>query len=268
MVEHALITEGQRKAWSSGDLAKLAARLPPLYAELLCEAARLRPAERVLDVAAGTGTTSIAATRRFCDVVAVDFVGDFLAKARQLAECEDLELETREADAQDLPFVDDSFDVVLSTFGVMFASDQQRVADELLRVVRSTGRIGVTAWTPDGLIGRYARTIGKYLPPPQGVRSPFIWGTEEGIRELFGERIRSVNFARRAQPFRYPSVEFAVEYFRAWYGPARAAFGRLDENDHKALHDDMVAVWENANEADDGTLVAHADYLECVIETT
>jgi ubiquinone/menaquinone biosynthesis C-methylase UbiE len=268
MTEYALITEAQRKAWSIGDLGKLAARMSPLYAELLCEAVRLRPAERVLDVAAGTGTTSIAAARRFCDVVAVDYVGDFLAKATHLAGCEDLTLETHEADAQDLPFEDASFDVALSTFGAMFAPDQQRVADELVRVVRPTGRIGLTAWTPDGVIGRYARTIGKYLPPPQGVRPPFEWGVEERISELFAGRIKSLKVARRAQPFQYPSAEFAVEYFRAWYGPARAAFDRLDEDDREALHDDMVAVWESANEAGDDTLVAHADYLECVIETT
>ncbi|GAB3972502.1 class I SAM-dependent methyltransferase [Actinoallomurus acanthiterrae] len=268
MTDYALITEAQRKAWSAGDLGKLAARMSTLYAELLCEAIRLRPTERVLDVAAGTGTTSIAAARRFCDVVAVDFVGDFLAKATRLAGTEDLELETHEADAQDLPFEDGYFDAVLSTFGIMFAPDQQRVADELIRVVRRSGRIGFTAWTPDGVIGRYARTIGKYLTPPPGVRSPFGWGTEERIRELFGGRIKSVKVARRAQPFCYPSVEFAVEYFRAWYGPARAAFDRLDEGGRKALQDDMVAVWESANEAGDGSLVAHADYLECVIETT
>ncbi|WP_433171762.1 class I SAM-dependent methyltransferase [Actinoallomurus sp. CA-150999] len=268
MTEYALITEAQRKAWSIGDLGKLAARMSTLYAELLCESIRLRPSERVLDVAAGTGTTSIAAARRFCDVVAVDLVGDFLAKATDLAGGEDLELETHEADAQDLPFEDGYFDVVLSTFGVMFAPDQQRVADELLRVVRPTGRIGFTAWTPDGVIGRYAQTIGKYLQPPPGVRSPFEWGTEQRIRELFGGRIRSVKVSRRAQPICYPSVEFAVEYFRAWYGPARAAFDRLDEAGRKALHDDMVAVWDSTNEAGDGSLIAHADYLECVIETS
>jgi SAM-dependent methyltransferase len=266
MTEYAIITEAQRKAWSLGDLRKLAARNSLLYAELLCEQLDLRPAERVLDVAAGTGTTSITAARRFCDVVAADFVPEALEHAVHLARAEELELETHTADAQNLPFEDDFFDVALSTFGVMFAPDQQRTADELLRVVRPGGRIGVTAWCPDGVIGDYARTIGKHLPPPPGLRSPFEWGTEERMRELFGERASSVSTVRRFHPFRYPSVEFAVEYFRAWYGPARSAFERLDENAREALHSDMSDVWEAANKADGGTLVALASYLETVVK--
>ncbi|MFP3964912.1 class I SAM-dependent methyltransferase [Actinomadura fulvescens] len=262
MTEYAVVTRSHQKAWSLGDLGKLAAHTPPIYAEALCEELDLHPGERVLDVAAGTGTASIAALRRFCDVVATDFVPDYLDHGKRLADAEGLDLETQLADAQELPFEDASFDVALSTFGVMFAPDQRRAADELLRVVRPGGRIGVLAWCPDGIIGDYARTIGGYLTPPPGVRSPFEWGTAERVRELFGDQVR---VTRRSQPFRYPSVRFAVEYFRLWYGPARGAFAGLDEESQTALHADMIAVWEAANRAGDGTLVAHADYLETIV---
>lgn len=265
MTEYAVVTQAQQKAWSLGNLSKLAAHTPPLYAESLCEALDLHPGESVLDVAAGTGTASIAALRRFCDVIATDFVPEGLAEAERLASGEGLKLETRTADAQDLPFEAEHFDVAMSTFGAMFAPDQQRAADELLRVVRPGGRIGVLAWCPDGIVGEYAATIGKYIQPPPGLRSPFAWGTPARVRELFGERVRSVDSLRKAQPFRYPSVEFAVEFFRAWYGPARGAFEGLDEERRKALHADMAAVWSAGNQASDGTLVAYADYLETIV---
>ncbi|RJL24711.1 class I SAM-dependent methyltransferase [Bailinhaonella thermotolerans] len=264
MIENvSAITRGQRDVWAQGDLGRLAARFPPLYAELLCEELRLRPGERVLDAGAGTGTASVAAARRFCEVVAVDFVPESLERAALLAAGEGLPLATREADVQELPFPDGHFDAALSTFGVMFAPDQERAAAELLRAVRPGGRVGVTAWTPDGLIGRYARTVAAYVQPPPGLRSPFEWGTEARARELFaGAR---VEVRRRAQPFRYPSPAFAVDYFRDWYGPARAAFARLDRDRAEALRADMIAVWRAANESGDDTLVAHADYLEIVV---
>jgi SAM-dependent methyltransferase len=265
MTEYAIVTQAQQKAWSLGDLGKLAAHLPPIYAESLCQEIELRPGERILDVAAGTGTTSIAALRRFCEVIAVDFVPESLTRARALAEAEGLELETHTADAQDLPFEDGFFDVALSTFGCMFAPDQQRTADEMLRVLRPGGRIGVLSWTPDGVIGAYAATVGKYLPPPPGIRPPFEWGVDERVRELFGPRAESVRTQRRTQPFLFPSVEFAVEYFRAWYGPAHGAFARLDEEGRNGLHADMVAVWSAANTAPDGKLVVQAEYLETIV---
>lgn len=264
MTDNATVTRAQQKAWTLGDLGKLAAHLPPIYAESLCQEIDLRPGERVLDVAAGTGTASIAALRRFCEVIATDFVPGSLARARQLAAGEGLDLETRTADAQDLPFEDGSFDAVLSTFGVMFAPDQQRAADELLRVMRPGGRVGVLAWCPDGVIGEFAKSIGKHAPPPTGIRSPFEWGVERRVRELFGSRVRSVHTRGKTQPFLYPSVQFAIEYFRAWYGPARGAFDRLDPEGREALHTDLVAMWGAANRASDGTLVADADYLETI----
>ncbi|WP_214320267.1 class I SAM-dependent methyltransferase [Nonomuraea sediminis] len=248
--------------WFLGDLGKLAAHLPPVYAERLCEELDLRPGERVLDAAAGTGVVSVTAARRFCEVTAVDLVPAYLDQARELAAREGLPLAVRVADVQELPFDDGSFDAAVSTFGVMFAADPERAAGELRRVTR--GRIGLTAWTPDGVIAEYARTIAKHLqasPPP---RSPFAWGTEEGLRELFdGCDIRT---AGRRQPFRYPSAAQAVDAFRQWYGPAKAAFAVLPEDRREAMREDMIGVWEAHNRSDDGTLVVDADYLEAVVE--
>ncbi|GII60648.1 hypothetical protein Skr01_07330 [Sphaerisporangium krabiense] len=255
-------TNPQQRAWSRGDLAKLAAHLPPIYAELLCEEADLRAGERVLDAAAGTGTVALAAARRFCDVVAVDFVPSPLEQAARLAACEDLPLVTHLADVQDLPYEDDAFDAVLSAFGAMFAPDQGRTAGELARVTRRGGRVGVTGWCMAGLIGDYARTIGKYLGSGTG-HSPFAWGTEDRVRELFPDA--QIRTAWRGQPFRYPSVEFAVDYFAEWYGPASAAFAALDDAGRRDLRADMIDVWHAHNRATDGTLVAIADYLETIV---
>lgn len=253
-------TQAQHYAWSLGDLGKLAAHFPPIYAELLCEDLDLRPGERVLDAAAGTGTASVAAARRFCEVTAADFVPAVLDRAAELAEGEGLRLTTRVADVQDLPFQDGHFDVVLSTFGVMFAPDQRRAAAELRRVTRAGGRIGVTAWCPDGLIGDYARTIARHVGSPPPTDSPFAWGTEERVRDLLGD----ARTTRRAQPFRYPSVEFAIDFFAQWYGPARAAGTRLGERERQALRADLIDVWQARNQAKDGTLVAFADYLQAI----
>ncbi|WP_242890080.1 class I SAM-dependent methyltransferase [Actinomadura litoris] len=264
MSDFSVVTRAQRRAWGLGDLSMLAARTPPLYAERLCEELDLRARERVLDVAAGTGTASIAAARRFCEVVASDFVPESLEAARRLAGVEGLELDVRVADAQDLPFADGSFDVVISTFGAMFAPDQERVAAELLRVVRPGGRIGLVAWRPDGVVGAYAAAIGKYLAPPPGVPSPFGWGTARRVRELFGGH-GTLRTATRTQPFRYPSVEFAVGFLAEWYGPARGALAVLGEERRAALRDDMAEVWRSADRAGDGTLVADAAYLETVV---
>lgn len=262
---NATVTTAQRHAWSHGDLGKLSARLPTIYAEVLCEALDLRPGERVLDVAAGTGTTSIAAARRFCEVTATDFVPRVLDHAAERATSEGLALAVRVADAQGLPFGDGEFDVVVSTFGAMFAPDHQRVADELLRVVRPGGRIGITAWSPEGVIAAFARAVGRHVPPPAGIRSPFEWGTTERITELFGARARSVHTTRRSLPFRFPSVEFAVAYLGDTYGPAYTTLARLTPTDSDILRADMATVWRAANRANDGTLVADAEYLENII---
>jgi ubiquinone/menaquinone biosynthesis C-methylase UbiE len=264
MVDFAAVTDRQRKVWSLGDFGRFAVVLVPLHSELLCEAAGLRPGELVVDVAAGNGHTALAAARRFCKVVATDFVPELLEQASRRAACEDLELETRVADAQALPFETGRFDVALSTFGVMFAPDQQKAADELVRVVRPGGRIALNSWCPDSLIGDVFRATSRHVPPPTGLRPVFEWGTEERLRELFGGAIGSLHTERTRLPFRFYSAAHAVDYFRAWYGPTQNAFNALDEAGQKSLREDLVAVWENHDVAKDGSLVAFSDYLQVV----
>src|SRR5499433_19029 len=185
----------QQGAWSSGDYAIVGTTLQ-IVGESLCEALDLRAGQKVLDVAAGNGNVALAAARRWCDVVATDYVAALLDRARERADAERLRIAFREADAEALPFPDASFDVVVSTFGVMFTPDQDRAAAELVRVCRRGGKIGLANWTPEGFIGQVFKTIGKYLPPPQGVRSPAQWGTRERLAELFGAHASSIKSAR------------------------------------------------------------------------
>jgi ubiquinone/menaquinone biosynthesis C-methylase UbiE len=261
--DYRAITERQQKTWAAGDYARVGS-LSVLHGELLCEALDIHPGERVLDVAAGNGCASLAAARRWADVTATDFVDHLLDTARRVAEASGLTLAAQVADAQALPFDDDTFDVALSTFGAMFAPDQQKVADELVRVCRPGGRIGMVNWAPTSLIGDVFRATGKHVPPPAGLRPAIQWGDEERIRELFGNRISSLDIVTRQLTFRYRSPEHMLEYFRTWYGPTKVAFDSLDKDGQSALAADLIDVYSAYNRADDGTLVAPSDYVEIV----
>ena len=252
----ATIKQRQQAAWASGDYAAVGTRLL-LTAELLCEAVDLRAGERVLDVACGNGNAALAASRRFCQVTGIDYVPALLDRARRRAAAEGLEATFQEADAEDLPFPDASFDVVLSTCGAMFAPDQERTAGELLRVCRPGGRIGMVNWVPDGYVGSLFRTIGRYLPPPPGVRPPVQWGSEERLRELFGPEV-TISAPR-------PSPEHQAEYFATFYGPTSKALAALSTDQAAALKADMVEVARSFDVSDDDTLVMRQDYLEAVI---
>jgi SAM-dependent methyltransferase len=233
-------------------------------AELLSEAVDLRPGQRVLDVACGNGNTSLAAARRFCEVVGIDYVPMLLDEGRERAQAEGLRVDFREGDAEDLPFPDASFDGVLSTLGVMFAPNQEKAAGELLRVVRPGGRIGMANWVPDGYVGDLFRTMGKHVPPPAGLKPPFRWGTEEGLRELLGGGIGSLQTRRRSLVWRFPSARHHVEFMRGYYGPLSKAFEALDEQGQEALEEDLISLVEHYNRSDDGTAVWPADFLEVV----
>jgi SAM-dependent methyltransferase len=260
--DYAAIKARQRTTWSSGDYAVIGTTLQ-IVGETLCEAVDVRAGERVLDVAAGNGNAALAAARRFARVTAIDYVPALLDRARARAEAEGTDLDLREADAEALPFADGSFDVIVSTFGVMFAPDQRRAASELLRVCRSGGRIGLACWTPDGFIGQVFRAVGAHVPPPAGVESPARWGTEARVRELLGDGAE-VRAERKGYAFRHRSPEHFLEVFRAWYGPIHRAFGALDERGQAALEADLLAVVRAANRSSDGTLVAPSTYLETV----
>lgn len=263
-VDFTAIKSKQQAAWSAGDYAVIGTTLQ-IVGESLCEALDLRAGERVLDVAAGNGNATLAAARRWCEVISTDYVPALLDRGRMRAAAEGLPVEFEQADAENLPYADASFDVVLSTFGVMFTPDQERAAHELARVCRSGGRIGLANWTPTSFIGELFKLLGQYLPPPAGVRSPALWGTEERLRELFANRTRSIEIGRKYFVFRYRSAAHWLETFRSFYGPVQKAFAALDEAKRGWLTADMIALAERFNHANDGTLVVPSEYLEVVI---
>jgi ubiquinone/menaquinone biosynthesis C-methylase UbiE len=257
------IKERQQQTWTSGDYARIG-NLLVLMGERLCEATDLRAGERVLDVATGSGNTAISAARRFCEVTGSDYVPELIEAARKRADAEGLDIDFEVGDAEDLPYGDDSFDAVLSTVGAMFAPDQERTASELLRVCKPGGRIGLANWTPDGFIGNMFRTVGKHFPPPAGIKPPPLWGTEERLRELFGESVFSLQTKRRSYVFRYPSAQHYVGYFREYYGPTLKAFEALDPVGQEALERDLRSLVEDWNVSGDETMVVPSDYLEVV----
>jgi ubiquinone/menaquinone biosynthesis C-methylase UbiE len=256
-----VMTEVQRKIWSQGDFAKIGNRAQ-IVGERLCEAVDVIPGERVLDVACGSGNAAIAAARRFGEAVGVDYVPELLAHGRERAEADGLEVEFVEGDAQALPFEDASFDVVLSTFGAMFAPDQPQTAGELLRVTKSGGRIGMANWTPDGIA--FFQVIAKHAPLPPGIDPPVLWGTEERLRELFGHGISDLKVEKRIFNFRYRSPEHWLEFFRAYFGPIMMAFARVGEDGAPALERDLLDVMRSNNRAGEKALVVPAEYLEVV----
>ena len=218
----------QQAAWSSGDYAVVGTTLQ-IVGEELCEALDLRSGQKVLDVAAGNGNVSLAAARRWCKVVSTDYVPALLERGRARAAAEGLTIEFREADAEALPFADGSFDVVVSTFGVMFTPHQDRAAAELVRVCKPGGRIGLANWTPEGFIGQIFKTLGKYLPPAEGVRSPALWGTRDRLTEMFEPASVSIKTQPRYFNFRYREPEHFIDVFKTYYGPMLKAFAALDE---------------------------------------
>ncbi len=254
----------QQAAWSSGDYAVLGTTLQ-IVGEQLCEALDIRSGQRVLDVAAGNGNATLAAARRWCDVVSTDFVPSLLERGRRRAEAEGLSVAFRQADAEELPFADAAFDVVVSTFGVMFTPDQDKAAAELLRVCKSGGKIGLANWTPEGFVGQLFKTIGRLLPPPDGAKSPALWGTRARIAELFGAAAASIEAEPRSFAVRYRSPEHWLDTFRTYYGPALKAFAALDETNQQRLKDDLLALIGKMNRARDGIVVVPSEYLEVAI---
>jgi ubiquinone/menaquinone biosynthesis C-methylase UbiE len=257
------IKQRQQATWASGDFGRIGVTLQ-IVGESLCEAANVSSGERVLDVAAGNGNASLAAARRFADVLSTDYVPALLEQGMRRATADGLNMRTQVADAENLPFEAGSFDVALSTFGVMFAPDQAKAAAELLRVVKPGGRIGLANWTPDGFIGELFKTIGKFVPPPAGLTSPAAWGTETRLVELFGPKAMHIHTTRKQFVFRYLSAEHWIDEFRSYYGPTHKAFAALDEQGQQALHAALLELLAR-HDRGQGALVVPADYLEVVI---
>jgi ubiquinone/menaquinone biosynthesis C-methylase UbiE len=254
----------QQAAWSSGDYAIIGTTLQ-IVGEDLCEALDIRSYQKVLDVAAGNGNVSLAAARRWCDVVATDYVPKLLDRARERADAERLSIEFQQADAEHLPFSDDSFDVVVSSFGVMFTPDQDRAAAEMVRVCKSGGKIGLANWTPEGFIGQVFKTIGTHVPPPTGARSPALWGTRGRMIELFEPCAASIKSVPKHFVFRYRSPRHWVDTFRTYYGPLLKTFAVLAPPAQAALERDLMTLIGQFNCSEDGSMVVPSEYLEVVI---
>jgi SAM-dependent methyltransferase len=254
----------QHAAWSSGDYAVVGTTVQ-IVGEQLAESMDLRAGQTVLDVAAGNGNVTLAAARRWCEVTSTDYVEALLASARRRAEADGLHVQFEVADAENLPFPDASFDAVVSTFGVMFCADQDRAAAELVRVTRSGGRIGLANWTPEGFIGQIFKAIGKYLPPPAGVKSPSIWGTRNWLNSTFGSHASVVAVEARHFAFRYRSPRHFLGLFREYYGPVLKAFEALDAAGRDGLERDIIDLIGRFNISGDETMVVPSEYLEVVV---
>jgi ubiquinone/menaquinone biosynthesis C-methylase UbiE len=253
----------QQQVWASGDYRRIAAGLV-LMSERLCESIDLRAGDSVLDVAGGTGNAALAASRRFARAVCSDYVPELLEYARQRADLEGLPLDIEVADAEALPFGDESFDVVLSVVGAMFAPNQEQAASELVRVCRPGGQVAVTSWTPESFWGQVFQIVGGLVPPPPGVRPPTRWGTEAGIQELFGSAASDLQIRRQHLVFRYESHEHFMTFYRTNFGPLQTAFAKLDADGQRALEGQLSDLIDRSNVVDDGTIVFPAEYLEVV----
>jgi SAM-dependent methyltransferase len=258
----AAVKSRQRVTWSSGDFSVIAARIHA-SAETLVESADLQAGWRVLDVATGSGNAAIAAARCGCEVVGVDYVPALLERARERARIEGFEIDFREGDAEALPFPDASFDAVVSVWGVMFAADQDRAAAELLRVLRPGGRLALASWTPDGFVGEMLKTVSRHVPPPAGVRSPLLWGTEARVRELLGRGLSRLEARPRDFVFRFRSPSDFVDVFRRWYGPTFKAFEAVGPKGEAALRADLEALARRFDRnGGTGPVAMPAGYLE------
>ncbi len=260
--DFSVIKQRQQATWATGDYSIIGTTLQ-IVGESLCEAVDLRAGERVLDVAAGNGNATLAAARRFARVTSTDYVGALLDQGRARAAAERYNIAFQEADAEDLPFADGLFDVALSTFGIMFTPNQEKAATEIARAVRRGGRIGLANWTPESFIGQVFKTIGRHVPPPAGVKSPALWGTETRLRELFPRE--HVQATKRVFNFRYESAQHWLQVFKTFYGPTNRAFAALDTKGQAALERDLVALLDSMNRGGRNTLIVPSEYLEVVV---
>ena len=258
------IKADQQRAWAAGDFSRFATTIV-IVSESLCEAVDLHAGQRVLDIATGSGNTSIAAARRFCDVTGVDYVPTLLDRGRERAAAERLPVEFVEGDAEDLPFPDRSFDVALSTFGVMFAPDQERAAAEMIRVLRPGGKIGMANFTPESLAGGFFRSAARFALPARGLKPPVLWGTEERLRNLFGSALADLQLRRRAVMLRFVDLDHFRDFFTTYFGPIREIYEGLDDRRRQLFGDDLKELVARNNRADDGTVVAPVEYAEIVM---
>jgi ubiquinone/menaquinone biosynthesis C-methylase UbiE len=257
------ITERQQKMWSTGDFHRIGVA-QVVVGEMLVRSLHVHAGEKVLDVAGGAGNTALAAARRGAEVICTDYVPALLQRAQQRAEAEGLPLRTQAADAQQLPFDDGAFDVVTSTFGAMFAPAQTQTASELLRVLRGGGRLGMANWTPQSWVGLMFGIQTKFVPPPPGLVAPSAWGTEERLRELFGDGVSALKIRREYADFCYHNTAVLFDAFRDWFGPVSTAWQMLSAAQREQYRESWIALAEKYNIAQDGTCEIPSEYLEVV----
>lgn len=262
--DYSAIKLKQNAAWTSGDYARIGATLQ-ITGEELAEAAALTPSAKVLDVAAGNGNATLAFARRFCHVTSTDYVEALLKAGELRAAAEGLDVAYQVADVEDLPFADDQFDAVVSSFGVMFAPNQKQAAAELQRTCRSGGKIAMANWTPESFIGALFKTLGKHVPPPAGLSSPAQWGSESWISETFGAAASEIAFTRKNFNFRYASAQYFVDFFRTYYGPVHKAFGAVGDDGAAALESDILDTIAQFDVSTDATMMVPSEYAEIVI---
>jgi SAM-dependent methyltransferase len=263
-VDLQMLREAQRRTWSEGDFAMVAG-LVMMVAEELAETLEIVPGERVLDVACGSGNGALAAARRsWGNAVGVDFVPALLERGRERAATERLDVEFVEGDAANLPFGEGEFDVVISIFGAMFAPEQEKAAAELLRACKPGGRIGMANWVPDGPVSSLFATIAKHAPPPPGMVPPVLWGTEERVRELFGDGVSALRAERRVSRQAFRSVDHYLDFFRTYFGPIKMAFDRVGSDGEAALEADLREQLEKANSGGDRAFVLEPEYLQVI----
>lgn len=261
--DFAAITDKQRAAWGTGDFNVIAVKTMAV-ADSLCAALNPHAGQKVLDVACGSGNAALVAARRHCDVAGIDYVASLVERAKARAAAEGTAVDFREADAQELPFPDAAFDVVMSVFGVMFAPDQEKAAAELLRVTKPGGKIGLATWMPEGFGGDFFRTLRSYAPPPAGLKPGTRWGTEQGLRELLGAGTSSLTLEKRTFTQHFRSMDHLLDLFFRYFGPVIRASESLDAAGRESLRRDVMGVFTKYNRATDGTVAMECEYMQVV----
>jgi len=260
--EMELLKQKLTSTWMSGDFGRIATSFETGAAQFV-ERLDLKPDMTVLDVACGTGNLAIPAACTGADVTGLDIVPDLIVQAQNIADTLGVKASFDIGDAEAMPYADETFDVVMSMFGAMFAPRPDVVASELKRVCKPGGLITMANWTPSGFIGQMFKITGKYVAPPAGMISPILWGDEDTVRERLSEGITGLELTRRTIDFVFPfGPADVVEHFRQFYGPTLKAFESLDADTQPALRADLEGLWANNNTATDGTTLVSAEYME------
>ena len=267
MTAVAALKQTHRAVWAAGDYSAVAELIDEAPPRDLLSRVAITPGQEILDVATGTGNIALRAAGAGAQVIGLDLTPELFPTARRRAEQQGVAIDWVEGDAEDLPFEDDRFDAVLSAFGVQFAPRHAIAAQELARVCRPGGTIGVVNWTPEGQVGELLRTVGRHMPkPPEFASPPPLWGSEQHVRDLFAGAPVRFEFARGENPWRFDSPEHYVAFMETHYGPVLKAREKLTaEGRWEECRAEIVALVQRRNEATDGSLLMHSEYLVAIV---